>query len=271
MKVTDKITITNEDNMLLMARYPDNYFDLAVVDPPYGIGESGKNHKSRNTLVRQKDGVSMRRCPSTNYTQKDWDDKPAGEDYFNELKRVSNNQIVFGSNYFKELMQVCKSPRRIYYDEFIKRNPNGVIIWDKVNGTNDFNDCEIIWTSFDFPTYVIKYMWAGMMQGVSVVSGTRMQGNKQLNDKRIHPTQKPVKLFDWLLLNYTKPHFKILGGHSGSGTQAISYHNIISYWESFGQCTDESELVDCELDKEYYDKSIQRIRKHTAQQNLFAS
>lgn len=258
--------------MLLMARYPDNYFDLAIVDPPYGIGEAGKNHKSRNTIVRQKDGVSMRRCPSTNYTQKNWDDKPADESYFNELKRVSKNQIVFGGNYFKELMPVCKSPRRNEYDGFIKKNPNGVIIWDKVNGTNDFNDCEIIWTSFDFSSYVIKYMWAGMMQGVSVVSGTVMQGNKQLNKKRIHPTQKPTALYRWLLNEYSNPTFKVLDTNFGSGSLGIAFEEMIVTWLSQGYDAKNAELIACDLDEEYYYKSISRIRSHHySKLNLFAS
>lgn len=259
MKVTDKITITNEDNMLMMALYPDNYFDLAIVDPEYGIGEAGKNHKSRNTLVRQKDGISMRRCPSTNYSRKDWDDKPASKKYFNELFRVSKNQIVFGANYFESLMSVCKPPRRNDFQNFIEANPSNFIIWDKVNGSNDFNDCEVIWTSFDFPSYIIKYMWAGMMQGVSVPSGTVMQGNKKLNEKRFHPTQKPIQLYKYLLNEFAVSGYKILDSHLGSGSIAIACHDY------------DFELTACELDQEYFEKSIRRIRSHIKQLNLFAS
>lgn len=257
MKITDRIEITNEDNMDLMARYPDKHFDLAIVDPPYGIGESGKNHKSRNTLVRQKDGIRMRRCPSTSYIRKDWDDEPAGGVYFKELQRVTRNQIVFGGNYFKELMLLRKPPRREDYQAFLKLYPYGIIVWDKVNGSNDFNDCEIIWTSFDFPSFVLPYMWAGMMQGVSILSGTVMQGNKNLNEKRIHPTQKPVVLYKWLLSKYAKQGDRILDTHLGSGSIAIACHD-------FG-----FELTACELDKDYYKAAIERIKKHTAQGSLF--
>lgn len=259
MKITDKITITNEDNMLMMARYPDKYFDLAIVDPEYGIGESGKNHKSRNTLVRQKYGVSMRRCPSTNYSRKDWDDKPAGASYFNELFRVSKNQIVFGANYFDSIMAPCKPPRRSDFEKFVKDHPNNFIIWDKVNGTNDFSDCEVIWTSIPIKSTVLEYMWAGMMQGVSILDGTTMQGNKSLNEKRIHPTQKPVKMYNYLLALFSLDGDKILDTHLGSGSIAIACHD-------YG-----FELTACELDQEYYQSAIDRIRRHTNQLQLFTA
>lgn len=251
------MTVTNECNMELMARYPDHYFDLAIVDPPYGIGESGKNHKSRNTLVRQKDGVSMRRCPSTNYARKDWDDKPADGIYFGELKRVSKNQIVFGGNYFDTLMAPSKPPRREKYKKFLEKYPEGVIIWDKVNGTSDFNDCEVIHTSFKFDSYVLKYMWAGMMQGVSINQGTVMQGNKKLNEKRIHPTQKPVIIYKYILNKYAKKGYKILDTHLGSGSIAIACHDL------------GVELTACERDVQYFDDAIMRIGIHKSQLLMF--
>lgn len=257
MQLTDKITLTCEDNMELMSRYADDHFHLAVVDPEYGIGEAGKNHKSRNTLVRQKDGVTMRRCPSTEYSRKDWDDKPAGEEYFKELFRVSANQIVFGANYFETIMPVCKPPRRHEFEQFLLEHPTNFIIWDKVNGTSDFSDCELIWTSIPIKSYILPYMWAGMMQGVSIKEGTRMQGNKKLNEKRIHPTQKPVKIYSFLLNEYAEPHCRILDTHFGSGSIAVPAHYL------------DLELTACEKDQEYFYQSVQRLRKVVNQQKLF--
>lgn len=251
------ITITNEDYMKLMGRFPSKYFELAIPDPQYGIGEAGKNHKSRNTLVRQKDGMSMRRCPSTNYTRKNWDEKPPAPEYFVELKRVSIDQIIFGANYFESIMTVRKPPRRNEYSDFILQYPKGFIIWDKVNGSNDFSDCEVIYTSFDFPSFVLKYMWAGMMQGVSVARGTVMQGNKKLNEKRIHPTQKPVMLYEYLLNTFAKPGFKVLDTGFGSGSSAIACDNL------------GLDFTGCELDSEMFEKAKKRIGTHRQQQRLF--
>lgn len=250
-------TLTNEDNMSLMGRYPDKYFPLAIVDPEYGIGEAGKNHKSRNTLVRQKDGKSMRRCPSPVYTKKDWDDKPASPSYFIELIRVSVNQIIFGANYFSSIMEVQKPPRRANYDGFILQYPKGFILWDKINGNNDFSDCEVIYTSFDFPSFVLPYMWAGMMQGKSIAQGTVMQGNKKLNEKRIHPTQKPVIIYKYLLKRFSKSGWTILDTHLGSGSIAIAC-------EELG-----INLVACEKESDIFQSAKQRLQVFLQQQSLF--
>ncbi|WP_314060130.1 DNA methyltransferase [Empedobacter brevis] len=248
------INITNEDNMELMARYPENYFDLAIVDPPYGIGESSKNFKSRNTPVKQKNEKILR-CSNPIYVIKNWDFKPASVNYFNKLFSVSKNQIVYGANYFESIMKPCNVPRRKDFENFLKEHPFHFIIWDKVNGGNDFNDCELIWTSFPVKSYILKYMWAGMMQGVDF-KGT-MQGDKSKNEKRFHPTQKPVALYKWLLDKYAKPSDKILDTHLGSGSIAISCHDY------------DFDLTACELDKEYFDKAMERIKNHQKQQLLF--
>ncbi len=250
------IKIINTENMDLMARYHNDHFDLAIVDPEYGIGEAGKNHKSRNTLVKQKGG-QMRRCPSTKYQRKDWDDKPASPEYFAELKRVSKNQIIFGANYFESIMVPQKPPRRSDFNVFLEQYPKGFIIWDKVNGDSDFSDCEVIYTSFDFASCVIPYMWAGMMQGVSIVRGTVMQGNKSLNEKRIHPTQKPVLIYKYLLDRFAKSGHKILDTHLGSGSIAIACHD-------YG-----FDLTACERDYDYYAAAMNRIEQHRAQTSLF--
>jgi site-specific DNA-methyltransferase (adenine-specific) len=214
MKVTDKITITNEDNMQLMARYPDNYFDLAIVDPPYGIGEGSKKIHSR--------GKSQLK-----YTAKDWDNSTPSKEYFDELFRVSKNQIIWGANHFIES---------------INKNSSCWLFWDK-DGYGDFADGELAWCSFKTAVRKYKFTWNGF--------------RKQIPQDRIHPTEKPFNLYKWQLENYAKQGDKILDTHLGSGSIAIACHDY------------DFELTACELDKEYYDKAIERITNHTKQQKLF--
>jgi site-specific DNA-methyltransferase (adenine-specific) len=218
MKITDKITITNEDNMLLMSRYPDNYFDLAIVDPPYGINMDG-GKIGDNNCGKAKD-----------YTQKDWDKEPPSLEYFKELMRVSKNQIIWGANHFISRMPFDSSCW---------------IIWDKDNSGN-FADCEMAWTSFNTAVRKYKFRWNGMIQGD--------MKNKEV---RIHPTQKPVALYKWLLDKYAKQGDKILDTHLGSGSIAIACHD-------YG-----FELTACELDIDYYNKAVERIKNHVSQQKLF--
>lgn len=218
MKITDKITITNEDNMELMARYPDNYFDLAICDPPYGIGFSDYQRGSSGVKVKER---------YTKTGKKKWDDKIPNEVYFNELKRVSKNQIIWGGNYFPELwLNGCK----------------GFIFWFKHQPVDNFSKGELAWTSFDKPAQCFDFMYYGNINSDAV---------------RLHPTQKPVALYKWLLDKYAKQGDKILDTHLGSGSIAIACHD-------YG-----FELTACELDKEYFDKAIERIKNHVAQQKLF--
>ena len=222
MKITDKITITNEDNMELMARYPDNYFDLAIVDPPYGIGENGSTNKTRGKLAKSKNYKSFA----------GGDISAPNKEYFIELKRVSKNVIIWGANHFIENIP--------------NQNSSCWIVWDKVNGETDFADSELAYTTFNTAVRNFRFQWQGMLQGD--------MKNKEI---RIHPTQKPVALYKWLLDKYAKPTDKILDTHLGSGSIAIACHD-------YG-----FELTACELDKEYYDKAMQRINNHVAQQKLF--
>ncbi len=208
--------------MELMARYPDNYFDLAIVDPPYGIGEDGAKNHSRGKAARP-----------TLYTPKYWDTTTASKKYFKQLKRISKNQIVWGANHFIENLMAT--------------NSSCWIVWDKQNGDNDFADCELAWTSFNTSVRKFEFRWAGMFQG-----------DMKNKETRIHPTQKPVALYKWLLDKYAKPTDKILDTHLGSGSIAIACHD-------YG-----FDLTACELDKEYFDKAMQRINNHTAQTKLFA-
>jgi site-specific DNA-methyltransferase (adenine-specific) len=222
MKLTDKIEITCEDNMALMARYPDKYFDLAIVDPPYGIGESGDRNKSRGKLAISKDYKAFA----------GYDLKAPNIDYFIELKRVSKNQIIWGANHFIE--------------NILNANSSCWIVWDKVNGATDFADSELAWTSYKSAVRNFKFQWQGMLQG-----------DMKNKETRIHPTQKPVALYKWILDKYAKQGDKILDTHLGSGSIAIACHD-------YG-----FDLTACELDKEYYYASIKRINNHISQQKLF--
>lgn len=202
------MNITNEDNIDLMARYEDNYFDLAIVDPPYGIGFDNKIREKR---------------------KKNWDNEIPKDEYFEELKRVSKNQIIWGGNYFPYLWD---------------NGCRGFVFWNKDVNFDTYSAGELAYTSFNKPAKYFYYAWNGLADGV------RGRNKKQ---KTIHPTQKPVKLYEWLLMNYAKQGDKILDTHLGSGSIAIACHNL-----GF-------DLTACELDKEYYEASMKRIEQHTAQ------
>jgi site-specific DNA-methyltransferase (adenine-specific) len=207
--------------MDIMKEYPDKYFDLAVVDPPYGIGEDGSKNNSRGKLAKAKDYKAF-----------------AGNDisspnieYFNELIRISKNQIIFGSNHF-----ISKIP----YDS------SCWIVWDKNNAGNDFADCELAYTSFKTAVRKFKFTWNGMLQ--------QNMKNKEI---RIHPTQKPVALYDWIFKNYAKPTDKILDTHLGSGSSRIAaYKSGLSF-------------VGIELDKDYFKAQEKRFNTFKSQLRLF--
>lgn len=220
-----------------MAQFPDKYFALAIVDPPYGIGEDGG--KKRSNYVRQKNGNRIF-VPDGGYEKKTWDDKPPEREYFNELFRVSRNQIVFGVNYFN----------------FIEFGP-GRIVWDKCNDGSDQSDAEIAYCSLNNRVDIFRFMWRGMFQGKSIYEGTVQQGNKKLNEKRIHPCQKPVALYEWILQRYAKPGDIILDTHVGSASSLIACHRA-GY-----------EYVGFEVDKDYYTVSKKRLDRETAQLSLF--
>jgi site-specific DNA-methyltransferase (adenine-specific) len=211
----------NEDCMVGMARYPDKHFDLAIVDPPYGIGESGKTNKTRSKLAVAK-----------NYKSFHGDDlKSPDVEYFQELMRLSKNQIIWGANHY-----ISKIP----YDS------SCWIVWDKQNGENDFADCELAWTSFKTAVRRIRYKWHGMLQE-----------NMKNKEHRIHPTQKPVALYKWLLTNYAKEGDLILDTHVGSASSLIACHQL-----GF-------DAVGFELDPDYYKASKQRLESFMKQVTLF--
>ena len=209
------INITNEDNIELMGRYPDNHFDLAIVDPPYGIDVTKMNMGAGN---KPKHCNKKRR----GFSAKNWDLETPKKEYFDELFRVSNNQIIWGGNYFD--LGVCY----------------GFCVWDKGSPEGmSFSDCEFAWHSFKKVAKLYKY------------STYKNKGTK------IHPTQKPVKLYEWLLMNYAKEGDKILDTHIGSGSIAIACHNL-----GF-------DLTACELDEEYYNACVKRLEQHTSQVRMF--
>jgi site-specific DNA-methyltransferase (adenine-specific) len=205
--------IHNQDCLEAMKLMQDNEFDLAIVDPPYqdtfkivANGKAAKVKKHYN-------------LDSLNGSPKD--------DYWNELLRVSKNQIIWGVNHYKKVFGI------------------GRIIWDKDN-TGVYSDCELAYHSFSNVTRKYKFRWNGMLQG-----------DMKNKEQRIHPTQKPVKLYEWLLMNYAKEGDKILDTHLGSGSIAIACHNL-GY-----------DLTGYEIDKEYYDNAIKRIKNHQAQTRIF--
>lgn len=210
----------NLDCMEGMKRFPDKFFDLAIVDPPYGIGESGSKSHTRSNLTK-----------ATNYKAFAGDDlQPPDEQYFKELFRVSKNQIIFGANHFIS---------RIPFDS------SCWLVWDKDN-SGDFADCELAWTSFRSAVRKFEFRWNGFLQGD--------MKNKEV---RIHPTQKPVALYSWILSNYAKAGDKILDTHVGSASSLIACHNA-----GF-------EYVGFELDPDYYKAASDRLEAVKAQCSIF--
>jgi len=214
----NNLKIINADCMNIMKQYNDNYFDLAIVDPPYGINAD----KRQNRLST--DSKISNRGKYKKYNITNWDDKIPSINYFKELKRVSKNQIIWGGNYFYDFKK------------------SGVIIWYKGNSGN-FKEGELAKTNFN--TFkVFKYSRA----------------DAYINDcvSKIHPTQKPVKLYQWLLENYSNKDNKILDTHLGSGSSAIAafYYGC-------------KEFTGIEIDTDYYNKSIKRIQQETVQIKLF--
>jgi len=203
------IEITNEDNMELMARYENKHFDLAIVDPPYGLGDKTTSGGSRKNSNARFDNHS-------------WDDDIPDNEYFDELFRVSKSQIIWGGNYFPYIW---------------KHGCRGLITWDKMVYIPTMSQIEYAWYSEDKLPKLVKI------------------NNNDSN--RLHPTQKLVKLYEWLLMNYAKEGDKILDTHLGSGSIAIACHNL-----GF-------DLTACELDKDYYEKAMKRLKEHQSQQRLF--
>ena len=204
-----------EDCVTALKRYADNHFDLAIVDPPYGINASKGTWGSSN------------KGKVTDYGKKDWDKAIPTEEYFLELQRVSKNQVIWGGNYFGLQPSSCW------------------LVWDKLNSA-DFADCELAWSSFESAVRKFTYRWNGMLQ-------------QNMKDKeiRIHPTQKPVALYEWILSKYAKEGDLILDTHLGSGSSRIA-----AYKGRFN-------FVGFEIDQEYYEKQEKRFNDFKSQLRLF--
>lgn len=215
----------NMDCMKSMKEIPDKYFDLAIVDPPYFSGP-----ERRAFYGRKISPIGVKR---TYNKPTHW--KVPSCEYFNELFRVSKNQIVWGCNYFNFPFG------------------SGRIVWDKCNGNSSFSDAEIAYCSMHDSVRLYRYMWNGMMQGKSIYEGDVQQGNKALNEKRIHPTQKPVALYKWLLMKYAKHGDRILDTHVGSASSLVAC-------EDMGH-----EYLGFEIDKNYYDAARKRLEDFKAQ------
>jgi len=206
----NKMNITNECNMKLMSRYEDNHFDLAIVDPPYGIKRFSEKRNTKQRILQTKEGLN-------------WDNKPTNE-YWKELFRVSKNQIVWGANNFV-------MPPSEYF-----------LIWNKKQTVDNFATAEYAWVSMGLkkPAKMFNY-------GI----------HKHNHTDKIHPTQKPIPLYEFILMNYAKEGDKILDTHLGSGSIAIACHNL------------KYDLTACEIDEEYYKAAMKRITKHKQQLTMF--
>ena len=206
--------------MSLMARYEDKFFDLAIIDPPYGIGNftnKRTNKKKYNKYHKKVD---------------EWNKSIPNEMYFKELKRVATNHIIFGFQ---------------FYIKYLWEDLSGVIIHD-FGSTGGFgSDADLAITNLQKRVTNYKYRWQGFIR----------QNNNETDKNRIHPCEKPVSLYEWLLMNYAKEGDKILDTHLGSGSIAIACHNL-GY-----------DLTACEIDKEYYEASLKRLKQHQSQLTIF--
>ena len=211
------------DCLEAMKEMPDNTYDLAIVDPPYGIDLANMNMGAGKSKKASK-------IENRKWTAKDWDKHTPTIEYFDNLIRVSKEQIIWGGNYFPFIWGF---------------GGRCFIYWHKGNPVSNFADGELAWTSFDKNAKQFNYRYYGNLEG-NTSTGVKF-----------HPTQKPIALYEWLLMNYAKEGDKILDTHLGSGSIALACHNL-----GF-------DLTACELDKEYYEAAIKRIEQHQSQQRLF--
>ena len=204
------------DCMEGMAEFPDGFFDLAICDPPYGIGRDGQKHRiEKNPKHNRKE-----------HARKEWDRQIPGEDYFRELERVSREQVIFGGNYFVE---------------HLREGHKGWLVWDKGQRGLSMSDCELAYTSFDTPTRIFTLNRVELQ-----IEGT------------IHPTQKPVRLYSWVLQQFARPGMRILDTHAGSASSLIACHR-------FGGL----EYIGFEVDEDYFRAASARLEFEQAQIRIF--
>lgn len=235
----------NEDCNLIMKKYPDNYFDLAVCDIPYGINVGKMAYlQETKTRTKQRNGSKLNANKNKKpYKIKDWDYTTPDQKYFDELKRISKNQIIFGVEYVN---WTGLKKGRLRWNKLV---PKGM----------SFKNYELAYCSFIDEEIEIKLLWAGMQQAKSIYESTTPQGNKKLNEKRIHPTHKPVMLYDIIYSMFGFSEMKIIDTHLGSGSNRISAYK-------FG-----FEFVSSEIDTEYYNAQEIRFKdfKNNFQNKLF--
>jgi len=221
-----KIELHNVDCLPFMKQCEDNQFDLAIVDPPYGIGADYQ----KESYSQGKNGEGKRHRKQ--WDKKGWDDNIPSKEYFAELKRISKNQIVWGGNYFLQNLE----------------NTRCFLSWDKMQSFTG-SDFELAWTSFDKASKVFR------MTRIEAYSNN----NNVIKDPfiKIHPTQKPIKLYEWILKNFAQKGDKIIDTHLGSGSIAIACDNM-----GF-------DLTACEIDEDYFNKANKRLEQHRKQQRLF--
>ena len=218
-------TIINDDCMNVLKQLPDKCIDLVLTDPPYGINASSKN------FLRQGKQTGKSKCVSgLNYKISNWDKDIPQKQIFEEIKRVSKNQIIFGGNYFVDFLT----------------NSSCWLVWDKLTGDNLYADCELAYTSFKSAVRKYTYLWKGMLQE-----------DMKNKDIRIHPTQKPLKLFEMILRDYSNENDLILDCFSGSGTTAVACHNL------------KRRFICIEKDYDYWKASVERLENAQAQMRLF--
>jgi site-specific DNA-methyltransferase (adenine-specific) len=221
------INLIHGDSLQALKGYADNHFDVAIVDPPYGIGVNKGGHSLAGNGDFKGGNFKVK---ATKYAGGEWDNERPTNEYFIELLRVSKNVIIWGGNYFADLLPASSC----------------WIVWDKDNGTSYQADCELAYTSLDTAVRKYSFRWWGLLQE-----------NMKDKEKRIHPTQKPVQLYKWLLENYTNENDLILDTHLGSGSIAIACHYM------------KRNLIGYEIDKEYYDAACKRFKEQTSQQALW--
>lgn len=218
-------TLYNTDSLLILASLVDKSIDVVVTDPPYGIGENNKKNISRG----KNDSAKWRKqlARAVDYGDFEWDDKRVDEEYINEILRVSKEQVIWGGNYYTDYLRPSSS----------------WAVWDKMNGTNDFADCELAWTSHKKAVRKFAYLWNGMI--------------KQKPEKRYHPTQKPLDLMVWVLETYTKPNDLVLDPFMGSGTTGVA---CLMTGRRF---------IGCEIEPRYFKIAQERIELESRRPSLF--
>lgn len=243
MSYSNKSIVFNESWQITSRRYPDKYFDWVIDDVPYGI-EVGKMAflTEKKTVVKQKNGAKLNaRKNNRPYTISDWDTKPPTQEYFDEMRRISHNQIIFGVEY-------------VDWEGL----GNGRIKWNKgVPEGMSFKSYEKAYCSSIDYEYEIDLLWNGMRQAENLENPMRQQGNKQLNEKRIHPCHKPTLLYKKIALDFDLKDKKIYCGHNGSGSDRIAFDEYVS------------EFVASEINEEYFLKQENRYKTHKSQYGIF--